>query len=413
VEPQGRRREFNRFNPRIAVSSYLPSFPHDGSAAKRPSMTKPLIIMVVLVAIVLGGIFAWQAFVGLMIKKYMAGAATAPQTISTATAAKSQWQQQISAIGSLRAVRGADLSTQAAGVVDEISFESGNDVSAGKVLLKLKPNDDYAKLEQLQAASELAAQTYKRDQEQFAAQAISQANIDTDVSSLKSAQAQVAAQRALIDEKILKAPFAGRLGIRQVDLGQYLAAGASIVTLQALDPMLIDFYVPQQALEHLKVGQSAIATVDTYPGRSYKGVIEAVNSKIDAASRNVQVRASFPNTDRSLVPGMFASVAIDSGESTNEITVPQAAVTYNPYGDTIYVVEHAANDADGKPKDTVQQHFVKLGATRGDQVAIKSGINDGDVIVTGGQMKLRNGSAVVIDNTVRPTDDRSPTPPNE
>jgi len=395
------------------VSSYPPSSSLDGASAKRPSMVKPLVIVILLVALVLGGIFAWQAFVGSMMKKYMSGAATAPQTISTAKAVKSDWQQQILAIGSLRAVRGADLSTQAAGVVEQIAFESGNDVPAGKVLLKLKPNDDYAKLEQLQAAAELAAQTYKRDQEQFAAQAISQATIDTDVSSLKSAQAQVVAQQALIEEKILKAPFAGRLGIRQVDLGQYLAAGSTIVTLQALDPMLIDFYVPQQALEHLKVGQAAVATVDTYPGARFKGVIESVNSKIDAASRNVQVRASFPNSDRRLVPGMFASVAIDSGDSTLEVTIPQAAVTYNPYGDTVYVVEHAGSGGDGKSKDTVQQHFVKLGATRGDQVAIKSGINDGDVVVTGGQMKLRNGSPVVVDNTVQPTDDRSPTPPNE
>lgn len=394
------------------MSSYLPSS-SDGAISKRPSMVKPLVIVVLLVALVLGIVFAWQLFMGLMMKKYMAGAATAPQTVSTARAVKSDWQEQITAVGSLRAVRGADLSMQAAGVVEKIEFDSGNDVPAGKVLLRLKPNDDYAKLQQLQAASELAGQTYKRDQEQFAAQAISQANIDTDVSSLKSAQAQVVGQQALLEEKILKAPFAGRLGIRQVDLGQYLAAGAIIVTLQALDPMLIDFYVPQQALAHMKVGQTAFATVDTYPGASFKGVIESVNSKIDAASRNVQVRASFPNPDRRLVPGMFAGVAIDLGDSTREITIPQTAVTYNPYGDTVYVVEDAGKDGAGKSSDTVKQHFVELGATRGDQVAIKSGINEGDVVVTGGQMKLRNGSAVVIDNTVKPTDDRAPTPPNE
>jgi membrane fusion protein (multidrug efflux system) len=214
-------------------------------------MVTPLVIMVLLVVLVIGGVFAWQAFIGKMIGKFMAQAASAPQTVSTVVAGKSTWQAQITAIGSLRAVRGADLSAQASGVVEEIAFDSGNDVPAGKVLLKLKPNDDYAKLEQLQAAAELADQTLKRDREQFAAQAISQATIDTDVSTLKSAQAQVIAQQALIGEKIVKAPFAGRLGIRQVDLGQYLAAGTTVVTLQALDPMLIDFYVPQQALDHL------------------------------------------------------------------------------------------------------------------------------------------------------------------
>ncbi len=191
-------------------------------------MLLPLLVMVALVAIVVGGVFAWQAFIGSITQKFMKQAATAPQTVSTVKATRTGWQNQIHAIGTLRAVRGADLSPQASGVVDEIEFESGNDVPAGKLLLRLKPNDDFAKLDQLQAAAELAAQTLKRDQEQFAAQAISQATIDTDVSTLKAARAQVIAQRALIEEKIVRAPFAGRLGIRQVDLGQYLSAGTTI-----------------------------------------------------------------------------------------------------------------------------------------------------------------------------------------
>jgi membrane fusion protein, multidrug efflux system len=376
-------------------------------------MILPLIIMVSLVVLVVGGVFAWQAFLGRMMAAYMAQAATAPQTVATVTVGNSAWQGQIRAIGSLRAVRGADLSAQAAGVVDTIEFESGNDVPAGKVLLKLKPNDDYAKLDQLVAAQELAAQTLKRDQEQFAAQAISQATIDTDVSTLKSARAQVAAQRALIDEKIVKAPFAGRLGIRQVDLGQYLAAGTTVVTLQALDPILIDFYVPQQSLKALKIGQTVTASIDTYPGESFAGKVESINSKVDSASRNVQVRASFANADRRLLPGMFASVAIDSGEPTDEVTVPQTAITYSPYGDTVYVVEAAGKDDAGHPKQTVQQRFVKLGATRGDQVAALSGLKTGEVVVTAGQMKLRNGTPVTINNSVRPTNEPNPTPPNE
>jgi membrane fusion protein, multidrug efflux system len=376
-------------------------------------MLLPLIVMVILVVAVVGGVFAWQAFLGHMMAGYMAQAATAPQTVATVTVGNSAWQGQIRAIGSLRAVRGADLSAQAAGVVDSIEFESGNDVPAGKVLLKLKPNDDYAKLDQLIAAQELAAQTLKRDQEQFAAQAISQATIDTDVSTLKSARAQVAAQRALIDEKIVKAPFAGRLGIRQVDLGQYLAAGTSVVTLQALDPIFIDFYVPQQALNALKIGQSVSAGVDTFPGESFSGKVESINSKVDSASRNVQVRASFGNADRRLLPGMFANVAIDAGAPTDEVTVPQSAITYSPYGDTVYVVEAAGKDDAGHPKQSVQQRFVKLGATRGDQVAVLSGLKTGEVVVTAGQMKLRNGTPVTINNSVRPTNEPNPTPPNE
>lgn len=398
------------------MSTPQPATLQDGQPAKLKAMIKPLIIMVLLVAIVLGGIFGWQAFIGSMTKKYMAGAASAPQTVSTVTAITTTWQAQIHAVGSLRAVRGADLSAQASGVVDDIEFESGNEVPAGKMLLRLRPNDDFAKLQELEAAAELAAQTYKRDQEQFAAQAISQATLDTDVSTLKSARAQVAAQQALIEEKMVKAPFAGRLGIRQVDLGQYLTAGTTVVTLQALDPILIDFYVPQQALRHVKIGQAVTANVDAYPGVSFKGVVESINSKIDSASRNVQVRASFRNADRRLVPGMFANVAVDSGDATSLITLPQTTITYNPYGDTVYLVQHGADGSAGgrgKPKDIVQQRFVTLGATRGDQVAIESGVKAGDVVVSAGQMKLRNGSAVVINNSVQPADDANPMPPNE
>jgi membrane fusion protein (multidrug efflux system) len=387
--------------------------PQDVRTVGYRSMIRPLIIMLLIVAVVLGGIFGWQAFIGSMTKKYMSAGAAAPQTVSTVTAAKATWQAEIRAVGTLRAVRGADLSAQAAGEVDKIEFESGDEVPAGKLLLRLRPNDDFAKLQQLQAAAELAAQTYKRDQEQFAAQAISQAVLDTDVSTLKSAQGAVAAQQALIDEKIVKAPFAGRLGIRQVDVGQYLTAGTAIVTLQALDPILIDFYVPQQALEHLKIGEAATATVDTYPGVRFKGIVESINSKVDTASRNVQVRASFHNADKRLVPGMFANVTIDSGDTTSQITLPETAITYNPYGNTVYLVQHGSAGADGKSKDTVLQRFVKLGATRGDQVAIQSGVNEGDIVVSAGQMKLRNGTAVVINNSVLPTDSSQPTPPNE
>jgi membrane fusion protein (multidrug efflux system) len=359
-------------------------------------MTVALIVVVLLVALLVGGVFGWQAFTGSFFKQFMEQAAAAPQTVSTVTAAKASWQAQIRAIGTLRAVRGADLSAQAAGVVDSIEFESGNDVPAGKVLLKLRPNDDYAKLEQLEAAAELAAQTLKRDQEQFAAQAVSQAVIDTDVSTLKAARAQVVAQR---------------LGIRQIDLGQYLAAGTTVVTLQALDPILIDFYVPQEALKDVRPGQGVSANVDTFPGVDFPGVVESINSKVDTASRNVQIRASFKNADHRLVPGMFASVAIDVGAATSEITLPQTAITYNPYGNTVFVVEHVTSG--GKPRDTVQQRFVKLGDTRGDQVAVLSGIAPGDVVVSAGQMKLRNGTAIAINNTVQPTDQPKPTPPNE
>jgi membrane fusion protein, multidrug efflux system len=381
--------------------------------AKPRAMIKPLVIMAIVVAILLGLVFAAQTIFGKIGKKYMSAAASAPQTVSTTVAATAEWQPYYQSTGTLRAVRGADLSAQASGVVDKLDIESGKEVPLGKVLLRLKPNDDYAKLLQLQAAAELADQTYKRDMEQLAAQAISQASIDTDISTQKSAHAQVAAQEALIEEKIVRAPFAGRLGIRQVDLGQYLAAGTTIVTLQALDPILVDFYLPQQALAQVKAGQPVAATVDTYPGQIFTGIVESINSKVDTGSRNVQVRASLHNADRRLVPGMFAGVRIEYGSRTAPVTLPQTAVTYNPFGNTVYVVEQHGVDDKGQPRSEVQQRFVKLGPTRGDQVAVNEGVKPGEVIVIAGQIKLRNGVPVVINNSVLPTDAISPKPPNE
>jgi len=377
-------------------------------------MVKPLLIMFVAVAVLMGGIYGWHLFINKkFIEPMMKGMASAPQTVSTTMAAVSAWQSRTQALGTLRAVRGADLAAQASGVVDKIHIESGAEVAAGTVLLVLKPNDDPAKLAQLQAQAELASITLKRDQEQLEAQAVSQATVDTDASNLKAARAQVVAQQALIEEKVVRAPFAGRLGIRLVDEGQYLAAGTTVVTLQALDPIFIDFYVPQQALARLKVKQAVSATVDAYPGVTFTGNVASVNSKVDTASRNVQIRASFANADRRLVPGMYANVDINDGEPSTLVTLPQSAITYNPYGNTVYLVQKSGTDDKGNPKLTVLQRFVKLGETRGDQVAVTSGVAAGDEVVTAGQMKLRNGSSVVINNKILPTSDSNPTPPNE
>jgi membrane fusion protein (multidrug efflux system) len=384
--------------------------------ARPGALVKPMLILLIAVAVLLGAIFGWHTFVGKMIGKSMSGMATAPQTVSTTVAAESSWVSLTEALGTARAVRGADLAPQASGVVDKIHIDSGTDVAAGTVLLTLKPNDDPAKLAQLQAQFDIDAITLKRDREQLAAQAISQATVDLDESNLKSARAQVLAQQALIEEKTVRAPFAGTLGIRQVDEGQYLAAGTTVVTLQALDPIYIDFYVPQQALSHLKVDQTVTATVDAYPGTRFAGKITSVNSKVDPTSRNVQVRASFANPGRKLVPGMYANVSIEDGTATRQITLPQSAITYNPYGNTVYVVEKAGG-AGAAPSEhpalNVRQRFVKLGDTRGDQVAVLSGVSVGEEIVTAGQVKLHNGSPIVVNNKVVPSDAANPTPPNE
>jgi membrane fusion protein, multidrug efflux system len=380
---------------------------------KRAPMTKRMMIMLLAVAVVFGGIFGFQAFKAYMIKKFMSAMSAPPQTVSTTTARFSSWQPTIDSVGTLRAVNGADLSLEVSGVVDAISFNSGDDVKEGAVLLKLRSDDDVAKLDSLQATADLSELTYQRDLKQFKIQAVSQATLDTDVANLKNAKAQVAQQQAILDKKTLRAPFAGHLGIRAVDLGQYLGAGTTIVTLQALDPIYLDFFVPQQAIDQLQLGQSVAVRVDAFKDQTFAGEISAINPKIDTSTRNVQVRATLKNADHKLLPGMYATIAIRTGAPQNYITLPQTAITYNPYGDTVYVVDGKAAAAGGKPQQVARQTFVTTGPTRGDQVAVLKGVNEGETIVTAGQIKLHNGSPVLIDNSIAPSADAAPTLPSD
>jgi membrane fusion protein, multidrug efflux system len=373
-------------------------------------MTKRMIIMLVAVGVVFTAIFGFQVFKAAMIKKFMAAMGSPPQTISAAKVSSSEWQPQIEAVGSLRAVKGADLSLEVSGVVDSISFNSGDDVTEGAVLLKLRSDDDVAKLQSLQATAELNQITYDRDLKQFKIQAVSQANLDTDVANLKNAKAQAAQQQAILDKKTLRAPFTGHLGIRAVDLGQFLSAGTAIVTLQALDPIFLDFFVPQQAVAQVRLGQKVAVKIDAYTDQTFAGEITAINPRVDSSSRNVQIRATLKNADRKLIPGMYATVDIATGAPQNYVTLPQTAITYNPYGDTVYIVDSKGADAAGKPTMTARQTFVTTGATRGDQVAILKGVSDGDMVVTAGQIKLHNGSTVLIDNSITPTADAAPVP---
>jgi membrane fusion protein (multidrug efflux system) len=371
-----------------------------------------MVLMLIAVGVVLGGVFGFQAFKAVMIKKFMSTMSSPPQTVSAITAHSSSWQPTIEAVGSLRAVRGADLSLEVAGVVDSISFNSGDDVMEGAVLLKLRSDDDAAKLSSLQAMADLSQLNLDRDLKQWKIQAVSQATIDTDRANLKNAQAQVDQQRAILDKKTLRAPFAGHLGIRAIDLGQYLGPGTTIVTLQALDPIYLDFFVPQQAIDQVQLGQSVTVRIDAFKDQTFAGEVSAINPKIDASTRNVQVRATLKNPDHKLLPGMYATIAINTGAPQNYVTLPQTAITYNPYGDTVYVVENKSADANGKPQQmTVRQTFVTTGPTRGDQVAILKGVNDGEMVVTAGQIKLHNGSPVLIDNSIAPTADAAPTLP--
>jgi membrane fusion protein (multidrug efflux system) len=373
-------------------------------------MIKRMIIMLVLVGVVLAGIFGFKLFVDGQVKAFMATMGNQPQTVSTTKAVRSDWQPKLQAVGSLRASNGADLSLQLAGVVEEINFQSGDKVEKGQLLLRLRSDDEIAKLKALEAQADLARITYERDLRQLKAQAISQQVADTDAANVKNTEALAAQQRAIVDQKMLKVPFAGRLGIRQVDLGQYLAAGSAVVTLQALTPIYVDFMLPQQAMAQLKVGQKVMARVDAYPGKTFAGDILAISPKVEVGSRNVQVRATLANDDQTLMPGMFATVDIDVGAPQQQLTLPQTAITYNAYGNIVYVVDDKGKGPDGKPRLVVRQVFVETGATRGDQVAILKGLKEGDTVVTGGQMKLRNGVPVTVNNSVLPKDDPNPLP---
>lgn len=367
-------------------------------------MIKRMIIMLIGVGVILGGFFAFQNFKAHIIQQVLAKMANPPQAVATVTATEQNWQPQLEAVGSLRAVNGADLSLELAGVVAELDFKSGDDVSKGTVLMRLRADDDVAKLAALQATADLAQVNYDRDLKQWRAQAISQAVLDSDKFNLKNARAQVDEQQATVDKKILRAPFDGHLGIRAVDVGQYLNAGTTVVTLQALDPIYVDFFLPQQALDQIKIGQAVSARVDTYPGQTFAGKISAINPLVDTNSRNVQVRATLGNPDRKLLPGMYATVDIDVGAPQRHITLPQTAIAYNPYGSTVYIVQQQG------AARTAQQTFVTTGATRGDQVAVLTGVKPGDVVVTAGQMKLHNGSPVAINNAIQPASDEFPAP---
>ena len=373
-------------------------------------MTKRMIIMLIAVGVVFGGVFGFQIFKNTMIKKFMSSMPQPPQTVSTVTAATEDWQPQIEAVGSLRAVNGSDLAFEVSGIVKELHFKSGDDVAAGDILLTLRADDDVAKLSALQATAALSEIVHQRDQEQFKIKAVSQATLDTDAANLKNAKAQVAEQEAVIAKKTLRAPFAGHLGVRAVDIGQYISAGTAVVTLQALDPIYADFFLPQQALNRVRLEQAVTIKIDTYPDQDFAGTITAINPKVDQATRNVQVRATLNNPDRRLLPGMYARVSIAAGDKQRYVTLPQTAVTYNPYGETVYIVDDKGNDPQGRPQLAARQVFVTAGSKRGDQVAIMSGVEEGQAIVTAGQMKLRNGTPVMIDNTIRPTADANPIP---
>jgi membrane fusion protein (multidrug efflux system) len=400
-------------------------------------MTKRMLIMlggVVVLVLLLGGGFA------LHIRSLIAASPKpGPQTVTAIEATTLEWQPQLAAVGTITPVRGVDITSEIAGLVRSVEFKSGQEVKAGAVLVQLNADSDVAQLLSLQAAAELSATVLARDKLQLEAQAISQAQVDNDMADLKSKRALVAQQQAAVAKKTIRAPFSGKIGITTVNPGQYINPGDKIVTLQTIDPIYVDFFLPQKQLGGLGIGQIVNVSTDGYPGVLFPGRITAINAKVDPTTRNVQVEATLPNPKRQLLPGMFANVSVEVGEKRRYLTLPQTAVTYNPYGSTVFVVmtrldadaaarsAGAAGAAGSAPASTaspapaaaapadpdqlvVRQVFVVTGETRGDQVAILKGVKPGDRVVTTGQVKLKNGTPVVIDNSVLPADSPNPRP---
>jgi membrane fusion protein (multidrug efflux system) len=373
---------------------------------------KRMIIMLVIVAVIVGGVVGFQQFKNTMIAKAIKGGANPPQTVSTTVARDSTWQPTVEALGNLHASQEASLSAEVGGLVTAIHFDSGEKVRASQPLVELNPAPLKAQLAQLEAQAALAELNLKRDEAQLKVRAISQAAVDNDTATLKSAQAQVAAQKAVIAQKTIAAPFSGQLGIRQVNLGQYLAPGTAIVTLQKLDPMDVDFTVPQNQIDLIRIGMKASLQTSAAPGKTFDATVTAIEPQVDTNTRNLKVRARVPNPKGDLLPGVFATLRITQGEARQYVTLPNAAVAYNPYGATVFIVKDEGKGPDGKPKLVAEQRFITPGPTRGDQVGILDGIKAGETVVTAGQLKLRNGSPVVVNNAVQPTDNPNPQVPN-
>lgn len=368
--------------------------------------------MIIIVAIAVGfiGVIGFVKF--RQIQAAIAQAASfqpPPEAVTTTVAKTEEWPDALRAIGTLTAVQGVTVSADLSGIVERIAFESGRTVKEGDVLVKLDTRQEDAQLAAAEAQRDLADLNFKRMQGLIDKGIISQAEYDRVAAEAKQATARVGEMRATIERKTIRAPFSGVLGIRQVNLGQYLEGGNPIVSLQALDPIYVDFSVPQEDFGKLRRGAEVRVSLDRSAGVEAAGPITAVNSVIDEATRNVQVQATLKNPDGRLRPGMFVEVQIVLGASNSVVALPGSAISYAPYGDAVFIVDDMEGP-NGQTYKGVRQQFVKLGGSRGDQVAVLSGIEAGQEIVTSGVFKLRNGAAVVVNNEIQPTNNPAPEP---
>jgi len=334
-----------------------------------------------------------------------------PEAVTTIVARQEDWPSTLSAIGTVAAVRGVTVSADLPGVVERIAFESGQAVRQGDVLAILDTRQERAQLAAADAQHDLARLNYDRMNGLLAERVISRAEFDRATADQRQAEGRTGEIRTAIERKTIRAPFTGILGLRQVNLGQYLSAGDALVSLEALDPIYVNFGVPQQSAGEMRAGRAVRVTTDDSAGTEFNGRITALDSVVDSSTRNVQVQATVANRDRRLRPGMFVQTDVAIGASQSVVSLPASAINYAPYGNSVFVVSEIKGE-DGRVYKGVKQQFVKLAGARGDQVAVVSGVKPGDEVVTSGVFKLRNGAAVQINNTVKPSNNPKPKPEN-
>ncbi len=375
-------------------------------------MIKKILLVILALLLLIGGLAGAKY---LQIRKMIAAGAQfvpPPATVTTAVVKRESWDSLLTAVGSMDAVQGVTVSAELAGKIVEIPFEAGRKVRRGEVLLRQDVSTETAQLPGARAALELANRNRQRMEQLLAQSMVSQSEYDSADATARQAQATVDNILAAIGKKTVRAPFDGRLGIRQVNLGQMLREGDTIVSLQTLDPIFVNFLLPQQQVDQVRVGLSIRLTTDTLPGQEFSGKITAINPEIDPDTRNVRIQATVSNPKETLRPGMFVNVAVELPQKLDVLAVPATAVLYAPYGDSVFVVEEKADEKTGKMSLVLRQQFVHQGIRRGDFVALTSGVKEGDTLVTTGVFKLRNGQTAVVDNTLSPEFQLAPTPPN-
>jgi membrane fusion protein (multidrug efflux system) len=333
------------------------------------------------------------------------------ETVSTAVVVAEKWERSVESVGSLRAVQGADLSTESSGVIAKILFENGQEVKKGDLLVELDHETELANLRSAEAEADLARTVYERTKRLRVNSTVPQSDLDAAESQLRKMTALVEQLKATISKKQLTAPFSGRLGIREVNLGQFVDNGDKIVSLQSLDPIFVDFLLPQQLIAGLAVGQPLKLITDVYPGRSFEGKLTAINSEIDPVTRNIRLQGTLQNADGALRPGMFARVILTLGEAEEVVSVPATALISAPYGDSVFVLESETAE-DGVSRTVARQRFIRTGRTRGDFASVTQGVKPGEKVVTAGAFKLRNGTPVEVNNDLAPQPELAPTPPD-